>query len=265
MSERTGLRVVPLTGVPLVQPGDDLASVVLDAVKGNELALEDGDVVVVTGKIVSKAEGCVVDLGTIEPSSRAEHLATLTEKDPRLVELVLRECTDIVRAKPGVLLTRHRRGWISAMAGIDRSNVDGDDEHALVLPDDPDASAAALREELRNRTGLDVAIVISDSHGRPFRIGNVGVAIGAAGLNAVRELEGTPDLFGRPLTAASVVPVADLLASTAMLVSGEADEGVPLVLVRGIARGGDTPASTLVRDAERDMFAAPDRDYDSEA
>lgn len=255
------LRVVPLAGVPLVQPGDDLASIVLDAVAGNGLVLEDGDVVVVTGKIVSKAEGCVVDLATIEPSERAGRLAELTEKDPRLVELVLRECSDIVRAKPGVLLTRHRRGWISAMAGIDRSNVDGDDEHALVLPSDPDASAARLRDALRDRAGVTTAIVISDSHGRPFRIGNVGVAIGTAGLTSVRELEGTPDLFGRPLTAASVVPVADLLASMAMFVSGEANEGVPLVLVRGYAPEGDTPASTLVRDPERDMFAAPDRAY----
>jgi coenzyme F420-0:L-glutamate ligase/coenzyme F420-1:gamma-L-glutamate ligase len=261
----SGLRVVPLTGVPLVQRDDDLAAVVLDAVAGNGLGLEDGDVVVVTGKIVSKAEGCVVDLATIEPSAHAERLATLTEKDPRLVELVLRECTDVVRAKPGVLLTRHRRGWISAMAGIDRSNVDGDDAHALVLPDDPDRSATALRDELRARTGADVAIVISDSHGRPFRIGNVGVAIGAAGLPSVRELEGAPDLFGRPLTAASVVPIADLLASTAMLVSGEADEGVPLVLVRGLAVDGDSPASVLVRAADRDMFAAPDRDYASDS
>ena len=262
----TGLRIHPLAGVPLVQPGDDLATLTLDAVAGNGLSLEDGDVVVVTGKIVSKAEGCVVDLATLVPSPKAERLAAITEKDPRLVELVLRECSDIVRAKPGVLLTRHRRGWISAMAGIDRSNVDGDDEHALVLPADPDASAAALRAQLGDRAGVDVAVVISDSHGRPFRIGNVGVAIGAAGLEAVRELEGSPDLFGRPLTAASIVPVADLLASTAMLVSGEGDEGVPLVLVRGMTRSAtDTPASALVRDAERDMFAAPDRDYDSEA
>ena len=262
----SGLTVIPLGGVPLVQPGDDLATIVLDAIAGNDLALEDGDTIVVTGKIVSKAEDCLVDLKTMEPSERAHRLATITEKDPRLVELVLQECSDVIRAKPGVLLTRHRRGWISAMAGIDRSNVDGDEEHALVLPPDPDASAARLRGALRERAGVDTAIVISDSHGRPFRLGNVGVAIGTAGITAVRELEGTPDLFGRPLTAASVVPVADLLASTAMLVSGEAGEGVPLVLVRGVPLdGGDTAASTLIRDAERDMFAAPDRDYDSEA
>jgi len=257
------LEVIPLSGVPLVRSGDDLATLVLDAVSADELALADGDVVVVTGKIVSKAEGCLVDLRTLTPSPRAERLAALTEKDPRLVELVLQECTDVVRAKPGVLLTRHKRGWISAMAGIDRSNVNGDEDHALVLPQDPDASAERLRSALRERAGADVAVVISDSHGRPFRIGNTGVAIGASGITAVRELEGTPDLFGRPLTAASIVPVADLLASTAMLVSGEANEGVPLVLVRGLELAGtSTPASTLVRDAERDMFAAPDRSYD---
>jgi coenzyme F420-0:L-glutamate ligase/coenzyme F420-1:gamma-L-glutamate ligase len=253
--------LLPVAGLPLVREGDDLAALLVDAGPG----FLDGDVVVVTGKVVSKAEGCLVDLATITPSDRALRLAALTEKDPRLVELVLRESVAVVRARPGNLLVRHRLGWVSAVAGIDRSNVEGDDDHALVLPSDPDASARALRERLRSLTGVSVGVVISDSHGRPFRLGNTGVAIGSAGVEVVRYLEGRPDLFGRPLSGASIVPVADLLCSAALLVSGEADEGIAAVVVRGLASdeasAGDT-ALELVRPADRDMFAIPDADYD---
>lgn len=227
------------------------------------LLLIDGDVVVVTGKIVSKAEGRLVDLAAIEPSARAERLATITEKDPRLVELILSESVDVIRARPGNLLVRHRLGYVSAAAGIDRSNVGGNDEIALLLPADPDGSAETLRRQLSADTGSDVAVVITDSHGRPFRVGNTGVALGAAGLAVVQELEGHPDLFGRPLTAASVVPVADLIACAAMLVTGEADEGRPVVIVRGLSISGSPPrpASALIRDPTRDLFAIADRDY----
>jgi coenzyme F420-0:L-glutamate ligase/coenzyme F420-1:gamma-L-glutamate ligase len=258
------LEVLPIPGMPMVEPGDDLAALIMDAASASGIGLRDGDVVVVTGKIVSKAEGRLVDLDTIEPTDRARRLAVLTEKDPRLVELVLRESTTVVRARPGNLLVRHRRGWVSAVAGIDRSNVGGDDDHALLLPEDPDASAVALRRGLAERAGAEVGIVISDSHGRPFRMGNTGVAIGAAGVVVVDELEGRPDLYGRPLTSASVVPVADLLASAAMLVSGEADEAIPVVVIRGVQRVTDegATAAALVRDPERDLFAIPDRAYD---
>lgn len=250
-----------IPGIPLVKQGDDLSTVVFDACR-KSLALEAHDIVVVTGKVVSKSEGRIVDLRSVEPSERARRLADLTEKDPRLVELVLRESVDVVRARPGNLLVRHRLGYVSAVAGVDRSNVDGDPEHALLLPADPGASARSIRDGLRRRAGVDVGVIISDSHGRPFRIGNTGIAIGSAGVQAVRYLEGRSDLFGHPLTAASIVPVADLIASTAMLLSGEASEGFPVVVVRGVsAVGEEVDAGELIRPAERDMFGIPDRDY----
>ena len=257
------VELVPVRGLPLVQPGDDLVQLIADACETSGVTLAAGDVLAITGKIVSKAEGRLVDLRSIEPSPRAERLATLTEKDPRLVELVLRESVDVVRARPGVLLVRHRLGWVSAAAGIDRSNVGGDDELALLLPADPDASAATLRDAFNERLGVDLAIVITDSHGRPFRIGNAGVAIGAAGLTTVRMLEGRPDLFDRPLSGASVVPTADLVASASLLVAGEADEAIPVVIVRGLVDPGDGPntAAPLIRDPAMDMFAIADRDY----
>jgi coenzyme F420-0:L-glutamate ligase/coenzyme F420-1:gamma-L-glutamate ligase len=257
------LRVTAIEGFPLVRAGDDLAALILTGLARSGLALEADDVVVVTGKVVSKAEGRLVDLAAVEPSPRAERLGAETEKDPRLVELVLRESVDVIRARPGNLLVRHRLGWVSAMAGIDRSNVEGGDDVALLLPADPDASAAAVRAALHAATGVWVGVVVTDSHGRPFRVGNTGVALGVAGLPALRELEGRPDLYGRPLTAASVVPVADLVASTAMLVSGEADEGRPVVLVRGLRLGEEpaSPGTALLRPPDRDLFAVPDRDY----
>jgi coenzyme F420-0:L-glutamate ligase/coenzyme F420-1:gamma-L-glutamate ligase len=257
------VQLLPVPGVPLIEPGVDLAGVLVAAARAAGIELQDGDIAVVTGKIVSKAEGRIVDLRTIEPSGRAERLAARTEKDPRLVELVLRESVEVIRARPGNLLVRHRLGYVSAVAGIDRSNVSGSDDDAILLPADPDASAAALRRRIDEVAGVDVGVVITDSHGRPFRIGNTGVAIGVAAVAAARHLEGEPDLFGRPLTSASIVPVADLLASAAMLVTGEAGEGIPLVVVRGLrapADGGES-ASSLIRPADRDMFAVPDDDY----
>ena len=256
------VELIPVRGLPLIGPGADLARTIVRGCADDGSPLQADDVVVVTGKVVSKAEGRIVDLGKVEPSPRAKRLAALTEKDARLVEVVLRESVDVVRARPGILLVRHRLGFVSAVAGVDRSNVDGDDDHALLLPEDPNASAARLRADVRKSLGIDVGVVITDSHGRPFRIGNTGVAIGSAGIKAVNHLEGQPDLFGRPLTGASVVPVADLLASAAMLVSGEADEAIPVVIVRGLPpTKEDVPASALVRPADADLFAIPDRDY----
>jgi coenzyme F420-0:L-glutamate ligase / coenzyme F420-1:gamma-L-glutamate ligase len=261
------LSVVPLTGLPLVERGDDLAELILVALARAEIELVTSDVVVVTGKIVSKAEGRAVALVTVEPSRRAVKLALATDKDPRLVELVLQESAEVIRARPGVLLVRHRLGYVSAMAGIDRSNVADDDEIALLLPEDPDRSAAGLRAVPAAATGVAPAVVITDSHGRAFRKGNTGVAIGASGIEAMRVLEGEPDLFGRPLTAASVVPVADLVASTAMLVSGEGNEGVPVVVVRGLgfrdaaSSGPGVGAAPLIRPPGEDFFAQPDAEY----
>jgi coenzyme F420-0:L-glutamate ligase / coenzyme F420-1:gamma-L-glutamate ligase len=255
------VQLIAPEGLPLFAHGADLAALIVDALAREGEALAEHDVVVITAKAVSKAEGRVVDLASITPSARAVRLATLTDKDPRLVELVLRESTEVIRARPGNLLVRHRNGWVSGMAGVDRSNL-GDEERVLLLPEDPDRSAGELSARFFELSGRRVGVVISDSHGRPFRIGNTGVALGAAGIRSVRYLEGQPDLFGRPLTGASVVPLADLVASAGTLLGGEADEGRPVVVVRGLNLSVDPgPAGELIRPAGGDLFAIADRDY----
>ncbi|HZU74710.1 MAG TPA: coenzyme F420-0:L-glutamate ligase [Acidimicrobiales bacterium] len=261
------LQLLAVSGIPLVRSGDDLAGLILEALAGAELRLEDNDIVVVSSKVVSKSEGRLVDLRGISPSPTAEALARLTDKDPRLVEVALGESQEVVRARPGTLIVRHQLGYVSAMAGVDRSNIEGADDWALLLPEKPDASAEALRQRLELAGGVKLGVVITDSHGRAFRVGNVGVALGVAGLPAVVALEGVADLFGRPLTAASVYPLADLVASASLLVAGEADEAVPVVVVRGLAvragEAGSSGAGSLVRPPGMDMFGHPDRDYAS--
>jgi coenzyme F420-0:L-glutamate ligase/coenzyme F420-1:gamma-L-glutamate ligase len=248
------LTIVALPGIPLVQPGDDLVRIILDALKRAGLTLESGDALVVTSKIVSKAEGCLVDLRSIQPSKRAEQLAEETRKDPRIVELVLRESRAISRAAPGVIVTQHRLGFTSANSGIDQSNVNGTDDTALLLPLDPDASARAIRVRLKEITGANVGVVISDSHGRPFRMGNVGVAIGVAGMPALLDLRGQPDLFGRELKI-SMQGYADLVASAAHLLSGEGNEGRPIMLLRGLHYPPiDGHAADLNRPPEQDLY-----------
>jgi coenzyme F420-0:L-glutamate ligase/coenzyme F420-1:gamma-L-glutamate ligase len=243
-----------LPGIPVVQPGDDLAFLIAEALNRAELRLEDGDALVVTSKIVSKAEGRQVDLRTVQPSEEALRLASLTGKDPRMVELALRESVEVSRSAPNVLVTRHRLGFVSANAGIDQSNVDGSDDHALLLPLDPDASARQLRERLLELTGAHVGIVISDSHGRPFRLGNVNVAVGVAGMPALVDLRGQPDMFGRILRI-SIQGYADMVASAAGLLSGEGAEGLPVVLVRGLDFPQiDGRAADLYRPPEGDLY-----------
>lgn len=246
--------VTALEGMPLVQPGDDLVGLVLDALARMNLTLVDGDVLVVTSKIVSKVEGRMVRLDAVTPSDDAEHYAGVTGKDPQLVELVLRESRSVSRAAKGVLVTEHRLGFVSANAGIDQSNTVDGDHVALLLPKDPDASARGLREGLHERTGANMGVVLSDSHGRPFRLGNVGVALGVAGLPALLDLRGERDLFGRTLQI-SMVGYADLVASAAALVTGEGSEGRPVVLVRGLELpAGEGRASDLYRSADADLY-----------
>jgi len=248
----------------MVAEGDDLAALILSAAQagGDGPSLVGGDVVAVTGKIVSKAEGRLVDLSSVEPSPRAHRLAAVTDKDARVVELVLRESAAVIRARPGVLLVTHTLGFTSAMAGIDASNV-GRDDHVLLLPENPQRSAERLQEALSTATGVPIGVVITDSHGRPFRVGNTGVALGVAGLDALVELEGEPDLFGRALSTASKFPLADLVASAAVLLGGEGSQGTPVVIVRGLGVDGGRRGSVadLVRPVGTDMFAVPDRDY----
>jgi coenzyme F420-0:L-glutamate ligase / coenzyme F420-1:gamma-L-glutamate ligase len=246
--------LVGVPGVPLVQPGDDLPALVVEVLRSAALEPQAGDVVIVTSKIVSKAEGCRVDLRTVEPSPRALELAELTEKDPQLVELVLRESTEVVRAAPHTLLVRHRLGFMSANAAIDRSNADGSDHTALLMPLDPDASARRIGDALEAAFGGGIGVVITDTHGRPFRRGNLGVAVAVAGFEGVVDMSGSHDLFGRELKA-TVVALADELAAAAALVSGETSEGIPIVLVRGVAlTPGDRAAEELLIPAERDLF-----------
>ncbi len=247
--------LMSLPGIPLVQPGDDLAHLIRDSLRSADLTLQDGDVLVVTSKIVSKAEGRLLDLRTLTPSARAEDIAAKTGKDPRLVEAVLSECTGVSRIRMGVLIVRHRLGFTSANAGIDHSNVGPNgEEWVLLLPVDPDASAARLRDALHAATGVQVGIVISDTHGRPFRLGNTGVAVGVAGIPALLDLRGRPDLFGRVLQATDIA-LADEIAAAADLLSGQAAEGLPVTLVRGLRFPPfDGRATDLVRPPEMDLY-----------
>lgn len=245
-----------LRDLPRVAPGDDLAELLAQGLADNELKPRDGDVVVIAQKIVSKAEGRLIDLGTVIPSPRAEQIAREVEKDPRLVELILRESVRVVRQRKDVLIVEHRLGFVMANAGIDQSNVDTTQyaEPALLLPEDPDASASRLRTRLSQRHGAEVAVIINDSFGRPWRRGTVGVAIGCAGLPALRDLRGQPDLFGRTLRVTEV-GLADEMAAAASLLMGQAAEALPVVLIRGLALTGPSlNAQSLIRSPHEDLF-----------
>jgi len=256
MRSAVELRLIALSNFPQVVGGDDLAALTAQALARDGLALRAEDVLVFAQKVVSKSEGRRIDLATVVPSARALGLAQTVQKDARLVELVLRESRRIVRYAKDVLIVEHRLGFTMANAGIDQSNVadPADGEFALLLPEDPDASAARLRERLRVLTGCDPGVLISDSFGRPWRVGTVGVAIGCAGLPATLDLRGQKDLFGRQLRV-TVVGHADEIASAASLLMGQASEACPVILVRGIAlRASPIPASALIRPQEQDLF-----------
>ncbi len=255
----TNLAVLELSaarGLKNIEPGDDLARLIIAAFARNDLSLRAGDVVVVAQKIVSKAEGRLVDLATVTPSACAVQLAAETGKDPRLIEVILSESVRVVRKRPGLLIVEHRLGFVMANAGVDQSNVTTSDgtQCALLLPENPDRSAAALRERLLVLTGAAVGVVINDSFGRPWRRGTVGVALGAAGLPALIDLRGRPDLFGRTMEV-SIIGFADEIAAAASLLMGQADEGRPVVLVRGLDWSApSTAAATIVRPPEEDLF-----------
>ena len=252
----TGLQLIAVPGIPLVRPDDDLVGLIVAGMKTAGLALQDRDVVVIAQKIVSKAEGRFVDLEAIVPSPRAAALAHEVQKDPRLVELILSESRRIVRSGKDVLIVEHRLGFVMANAGVDQSNVavPGERQLVLLLPQDPDASAARLQRELEHRTGCEVGVVVNDSFGRPWRLGTVGVALGCAGLPALLDLRGDPDLFGRILQV-TVVAYADEIAAAASLLMGQADEARPVVVVRGLPRHDRRlPASSMIRPPDQDLF-----------
>ena len=227
-----------IPGVPLVQPGDDLAALISTALRTAGVKPLAGDLIAVAQKIVSKAEGRSVRLDTVQPSAEAEDIAARASKDPRVVELILRESRAVLRVTPGVIIVEHRTGVVLANAGIDRSNLEDSDACALLLPEDPDASAARLRDRLQHEFGVALGVLITDSIGRAWRLGTVGIAIGCAGIKALNDLRGQSDMFGRTLQV-SEVAVADSIAATAVLVMGEAAEATPLVLVRGAGAGTD--------------------------
>ncbi len=250
------LTFTALDGIREIAPGQSIAEIVIDAIAANSLSLGDNHVVVLCQKIVSKAENRYVEFATVSPSTRATELAVQCAKDPRLVELVLRESSDVLRCVKDVLIVRHRLGFIVANAGIDQSNIPDAAERALLLPRDPDGSAAAIRAALMQRLGVRVGVIISDSFGRPWRMGVCGTAIGCAGLNPLIDLRGKPDRFGRPLRVTQVA-IADEIAASATLIMGEADEGRPIVLVSGVAREyfSDAGVATqLLRPGEQDLF-----------
>lgn len=247
------LELIALDGVPEVNPGDDLVELIAGGLEISHLRLADGDVLVVTQKIVSKAEGRLVELASVEPSEIARAWGERWGKDPRQVELVLRESAAIVRMAPGgLIISRTRHGLVCANAGVDVSNVGGG-EVASLLPLDPDASAGRIRDGLAGRTGASPAVIVSDSFGRPWRNGIVNVAIGSAGIEALVDLRGKPDAAGREMKA-TIIAVADELASAADLAGGKVEQR-PVVVVRGYAwRPSEAGASVLVMEPERDLF-----------
>ena len=251
---RQQLTVVTLDGIPRVRPGDDLARLLIAALEQNGMALRAQDILVVTQKIVSKAEGRYLDLAAVEPSSRAREIAAITRKDVHLVEAILSQAVEVLRAASNVLVVATAHGLVLANAGIDQSNLDAGGRRVLLLPQDPDASARRLKERIDAHFATDIGVIISDSAGRAWRLGTVGLAIGAAGVPALLDRRGEKDMCGRPLEVTEV-GVADAVAAAAVLIMGEAAEARPAALVRGLAwSAAARPASDLVRSKARDLF-----------
>lgn len=246
------IAIIPIPNLPLIFPGDDLPSLLLEAIDRAKVGLKSGDILVVCQKIVSKAEGAVVDLKTVEPSPFAQQIAAMWDKDPRLVEVVLRESRRIVRMKNGVVITETKHGWVCANAGVDASNSLGDDI-VIVLPKDPDASARTIRTTIEARRGITIGVIITDTFGRPWRDGLVEFALGVSGFEPLLDLRGSSDLQGHELHH-TVVAVADELAAAAGLVM-EKGAAVPAVVIRGYRfLPAEGTAKTLIRPAEADLF-----------
>lgn len=262
---RSGLELVSVPGLPLVGAGDPLEGWIVEALRACPGGIAQGDVVVVASKVVSRAQGRFVDLSAVAPSDRALELAREVEKDPALVEVILRESTMVSRARPGVLIVRHGPGFVSANAAIDASNArprgapEGSGPWVTLLPEDPDGWARGLRATVKEELGVDVGVIVTDSFGRPFRVGTVGVAIGVAGLPAVLDQRGSADLHGRVLEH-TITALADQIAAAADLVAGQAAEGSPLTRVRGLAgliegrEGGADGVGTLLRAPDGDLY-----------
>jgi coenzyme F420-0:L-glutamate ligase / coenzyme F420-1:gamma-L-glutamate ligase len=252
------LTLTPLSNIPLIHPGDNLADIILTGLRTSDIALENGDILVLAQKIVSKAETRLVNLATVTPSSAALELAEKSGKDPRVAELILRESNEILRTRMGSVIVEHKLGFVCANAGIDHSNVAGDgtesEEWVLLLPENPDQSAAEIRKKLETASGKQIGVMIIDSHGRAWRIGTVGVTIGLSGLPGLIDERGWKDLFGYTLQI-TVLGAADELAAAASLAMGQAAEGTPIVHVRGFPyplREGTL--KEMLRPKDQDMF-----------
>jgi coenzyme F420-0:L-glutamate ligase / coenzyme F420-1:gamma-L-glutamate ligase len=251
------LTLTALEGVPEIEPGQALGQVLLQALERNRLRLRDGDVVAVCQKIVSKAEDRFIELDTVEPSTRAAELAHRCGKDSRFVEVVLRQSTQVVRCVKDVLIVRHRLGFVVANAGVDQSNIEGAGSRVLLLPEQPDRSAAGIRDAIAAQLGVRIGVIVTDSFGRPWRMGVSGTCIGCAGIVPLADARGKPDRFARPLRVTQIA-VADQLAAAAALVMGEADEGRPIVVISGVPPefvDGDGSAAALIRPIEQDLFS----------
>lgn len=244
---------IPVEGLPIVEPGDNLARLILEAVKRNGIELKNGDVIVVAQKVVSRAEGRIIKLDSVNPSEDARRLAKISGKDPRIVELILRESSKVLRVARGKIIVRSRLGHVCNNAGIDESNAG--EGYVTLLPLDPDKSARMIREYLEKATNRRLAVIISDSSGRAFRRGVVGIAIGVSGLKPLLDLRGREDLFGRKLRS-TIVAIADCLATLAVMAMGESNEGTPVVIVRGAAYERDLTSSSSMLNfsEEEDLF-----------
>jgi len=246
------LEIIGISGIPIIRAGDNLGKIIVDAVSKNGLTIEDRDVILVTQVVVSKAEGRVHKLSEFKPSQEALRIAAITGKDPRHVEAILQEAVRIVRIRGEVIITETRHGLICANSGVDLSNVG--EEMVALLPLDPDRSAETIRREVESLTGRRVAVIITDSHGRPFRRGAINIAIGCSGIEPIWDRRGERDLYGRTLRSKQIC-IADELASAAELVMGQADEGVPVAIIRGYDyKVSEDGARRIVRPAEEDLF-----------
>lgn len=248
------VQIIGVTGLPAIKRKDDLAKLICVATERQGTPIENGDVIVVTHVVVSRSEGNVVDLDTVTPSNFAKNFAERFDKDPAVVETVLRESKNIIRMDDGKLITETKHGFICANAGVDRSNVPGKRNVAL-LPRNPDRSAQTIRKKIKKLTGKEAAVIISDTHGRPLREGEINIAIGVAGINSIRDRRGETDLFGYVLNVKRTA-IADELSSAAELVIGQAAEGVPVAIIRGYPypKSEKTKATELIRPKEKDLF-----------
>jgi len=247
------LEIFTLEHFPIIKENDNIAQEILTSIEKTNLEIKEGDIIVIAQSIISRAEGKLVKLDDINPSEFAFELAKQSSKDPRHVEMILKEAKNICKNRNGVLVTETKHGFVCANSGIDKSNVPGENTISL-LPENPDKSAKEIRKYIKKKTGKEIAVIISDTHNRPFRLGAINIAIGCSGINPIKNYVNKTDLFGYTLKS-STISVADQLCSAAGLIMGEAEEGTPVILIRGYEfTKGEIPAKTLIRPVERDYF-----------